>query len=233
MWQAGRAVDIGEFGRIGSTTMAEKRRSNVLVKLLAAIVVLAGLGYLFIRSLETTHAEPYEVSRAHLKWSLTLDTAGGRNAPLLSLRTSTELVAGLFRQLFQRAMESMNTPPHSSVPVVLRGEFERALAPKLTPDALLAAAREAGLESGRHEPRCLAHRRISEPGNTRQAYFAIVDSPSIVAFREKLAGEGQGQFDAAALTPILFVGATGPDFSQWLPLRADDTACVSPIAIVE
>lgn len=214
--------------------MLEKKRSNVLVKLLVGIVVLAGLGYLFIRSLETTHAEPYEVRRAHLSgWALTLESAGGPNAPLLSVRTSIELVAGLFRQLFQRAMESMNTPPHSSIPIVLRGEFERALAPKMTPDALLAAAREAGLESAVHEPRCLAHRRISEPGNTRQTYFAIVDSPSIVAFREKLAWDGQGQFDAAALTPIMFVGASGPDFTQWLPLRADDTACVSPIAIVE
>lgn len=214
--------------------MPEKKRSNVLVKLLVGIVVLAGLGYLFIRSLETTHAEPYEVRRAHLAgWALTLETAGGPNAPLLSVRTSIELVASLFRQLFQRAMESMNTPPHSSIPIVLRGEFERALAPKMTPDALLAAAREAGLESAAHEPRCLAHRRISEPGNTRQTYFAIVDSPSIVAFREKLAWDGQGQFDAAALTPIMFVGASGPDFTHWLPLRADDSACVSPIAIVE
>lgn len=214
--------------------MADKRRSNVLVKLLVGIVVLATLGYLFIRSLETTRAEPYEVSRGHVQgWTLVLETDGGRNAPILSLRTGTELVGSLFRQLFQRAMESLNTPPQSSIPIVLRDEFERALAPRMTPDALLAAAREAGLESAPHNPHCLAHRRISEPGNTRQVYFAIVDSPSIVAFREKLAWDGQGQFDAASLTPILFVGATGPDFAQWLPLRADDGACVSPIAIVE
>lgn len=214
--------------------MPEKKRSSPALKVIIGLAVLAALGYLFIRSLETTHAEPYEVRRAHLaKWTLVVEPAGGPDAPLLSARAGLEPVASLFRQLFQRAMESMNTPPHSSIPIVLRGEFDRALARTLTPESLLAAAREAGLESAPHVPRCLAHRRISEPGNTRQIYFAIVDSPSTVAFRESLAWDGQGQFDAAALTPIMFVGASGPDFTHWLPLRADESACVSPIVIVE
>jgi hypothetical protein len=212
--------------------MAQKKRSSLLLKVVIGLVVLAGLGYLFIHSLQTTRAEPYTVERAHLgKWTLVIEAADDPNAPLLSVRTSIELVANLFRQLFHRAMESMNTPAASSIPIVLRGEFDRALAGRMTPDELLASAREAGLESAAHEPRCLAHRRISEPRMTRQIYFAVVDSPSIVAFREKLAWDGQGQFDAGALTPLMIVGASDPMFHRWLPMRAEDGDCVAPIQV--
>lgn len=213
--------------------MTEKKR-NVLGKLLFAAIVLAGLGYLFIHSLETTRSEPYNVQRAHVgSWTLVLGPAEGPNAPLLSARTSLELVANLFRQLFQRAMESMNTPQSSSIPIVLHGEFNRGLAATMTPDQLLAAAREAGLESAPHEPECLAHRRISEPGNTRQTYFAVVRSPSVVAFREKLAWDGQGQFDAASLTPIMFVGASDAAFHRWLPIQAGPAECLAPITVTD
>jgi hypothetical protein len=212
--------------------MTDKRRSNLLLKLVIGLVVLVGLGYLFLHSLETTRSEPYTVERAHLgKWTLVIEPADDPNAPLLSVRTSIELIANLFRQLFHRAMESMNTPAASSIPIVLRGEFDRALAGRMTPDELLGSAREAGLESAAHEPRCLAYRRISEPRMTRQIYFAVVDSPSIVAFREQLAWDGQGQFDAGALTPLMIVGASDPMFHRWLPIRAEDGDCVAPIQV--
>jgi len=212
--------------------MPSRKRSNVFVKLAIAAVVLVGLGYLFIYSLETSLSEPYTVEPARLgPWTLVIEAADGPGAPLLSLRTSQELVAGLFRQLFQRKMESMNTPVAASIPIVLHAEFDRGLAGVMTADDLLAAAREAGLESVSHVPRCLAHRRISEPGRTRQAYFVVMDSPAIAAFRASLAQRGQGLFDAEAVTPIMFVGATGPDFHQWLPIRATDDDCVSPIRV--
>jgi hypothetical protein len=212
--------------------MAEKKRSRVLLKLAIALAAIAVLGYLFALSLETTRSEPYTVERADLgKWTLVLEPAEGATAPLLSARTDHDLAANLFRQLFNRAMESMNTPATASIPIVLRGEFDRGLAGRMTPAELLAAARAAGLESAPHEPRCLAHRRISEPGTTRQIYFAIVESPAIVAFREQLARTGDAAFDAAALTPIMFVGASDAGFNRWLPIRAADADCVAPIQI--
>jgi hypothetical protein len=212
--------------------MAEKKPSRVLVRVAIALAAIAVLGYLFIHSLETTRSEPYTVERAQLgKWTLVLEPAEEPNAPLLSARTVHELVASLFRQLFNRAMESMDTPATSSIPIVLHGEFDRALAGRMTPGELLAAARKAGLESAPHEPRCLAHRRISEPGATRQTYFAIVESPSIAGFREQLARTGAAGFDAAALTPVMFVGASDPAFHRWLPIRAADADCVAPIQI--
>lgn len=206
----------------------------MLLKLVIGLIVLLGLGYLFVQSLETARSEPYVVQGAHLaNWSLVLEPAEGPNAPLLSLRAGQDLVANLFRQLFQRTMESMNRPGHSSIPIVLHGEFNRTLAARMTPGELLAAAREAGLESGSHEPRCLVHRRISEPGSTRQAYIALVTSPSIVSFREQLSRSAQGPFDAAALSPLMFVGGSDPLFHRWLPFRADDADCVAPIRTTE
>jgi hypothetical protein len=212
--------------------MATRKRSKVLLRMAIALAAFALLGYLFIHSLETTRSEPYTVERAHLgKWTLVLEPAEGPTAPLLSARTDLELVSSLFRQLFNRAMESMITPTTASIPIVLHGEFDRALAGRMTPGGLLGAAREAGLESVSHEPRCLAHRRISEPGRTRQTYFAIVASPSIAAFREKLARTGDAGFDAAALTPVVFVAASDRAFHRWLPIRAGDADCVAPIQI--
>ena len=211
--------------------MAEKKRSRLLVRMAIALAAIAILGYLFMNSLETTRSAPYTVARAHFgKWTLVLEDVDGPNAPLLSARTDPELVASLFRQLFQRAMESMSAPVTSSIPIVLRGEFDRGLAGRMTPAELLAAARAAGLESASHEPRCLAHRRISEPGMTRQTYFAMVESPSITGFREQLARSG-GAFDAAALTPVMFVGASDASFQRWLPIRAEAADCVAPIQI--
>lgn len=207
-------------------------RSNLPIKLAVGLVALGGLSYLFVSSLETTRAEPYQVNRGNLAgWELALDStaAGTANAPLLVLRTDIALVSNLFRQVFLRTMESMSTPASSSIAVVLHGEFASALAGRMTPGQLLAAAREAGLEGGVHEPRCLVHRRISEPGSTRQAYAAVMSSPSIVSFRQALAPQAEGGFDAAALTPVLLVGASDESFHRWLPMRVDERDCVAPI----
>jgi len=208
------------------------RRSRLLGRVAIALTAIAVFGYLFIRSLESTRSEPYTVARAHIgKWTLVLDPAEGPNAPLLSARAGHELVARLFRQLFERANESMSSPATSSIPIVLHGEFDRGLAGRMTPGELLAAARAAGLESAPHEPRCIVHRRVSEPGMTRQTYFAIVESPAIVGFRQQLARTREGALDAAALTPIMFVGASEPVFHRWLPIRAENAECVAPIQI--
>ena len=148
-----------------------------------------------------------------------------------NMHEMVDSTAALALKRFASAMESMNTPGTSSIPIVLHGEFDRGLAGRMTPGELLDAARAAGLESAPHELRCLAHRRSSEPGLTRQTYFAIVESPAIAGFREQLARTGQGAFDAAALTPIMFVGASDAAFHRWLPIRAGDADCVAPIQI--
>jgi hypothetical protein len=214
--------------------MAEKRRSRVLPRIMIALAAIAILGYLFVNSLETARTAPYTVERAHLgPWTLVLEPADGTNSPLLSARAGTELVGNLFNQMFNRTMESMSRPAAASIPIVLHSEFDRGLASRMKPDELLAAARAAGLESASHQPRCIAHRRISEPGITRQAYFAIVESPSIVGFRAQLASSGNTDFDAASLTPVMFVGASDAVVHRWLPIRAGEADCLAPIQISE
>ena len=101
-----------------------------------------------MRSLEDARSEAYTVEPAHLQsWTLALEPASAANDPLLVLRPSPELAAGLFKQIFARAMESLNSPTAPSIPVVLRGEFDRVVGDQLSQEAMLAAAKAAGIEA--------------------------------------------------------------------------------------
>lgn len=202
-------------------------RKSLLVKLVVGVGALALFGFLFARSLDTTRAEPYTVERRHLSgWVLVTEAASGPNEPLLSLRPPPELASGVFRQVFARTMESLRAPAVAAIPLVLRGEFDRVVSDRLTIDGLISAARTAGLESANLAPRCLGHRRVSEPGGTKQVYFLVFDAPAVSRFRQELG------LDAAALSPVLFVAGAGPDFSSWLPLRVDaSTECIAPVEI--
>jgi hypothetical protein len=228
-------------------------RSKTLIKIAAALGVLAGLGFLFVRSARDSRSKPYTIDGERLRnWALVLDpgsrqsgassTPGASAAssppgPMLALRPPPELAMGLFKQVFARAMESLNAPAVSAIPLLLQGEFDRAFAGRATPDALLGVARNAGLESAAFEPRCLAYRRVSAPGITRQLYFVLFDAPAFGRFREQIGallngGAGpRADFDPAALSPVLFIAASDPMFDRWLPLRANPgTDCVAPIA---
>ena len=87
-------------------------------------------------------------------------------------------------------------------------------------------------------PRCLAYRRVSEPGVTRQLYFVLFDAAAFERFREQIAALPASSavpasaFDPAALSPVLIIGASDSAFNRWLPLRADPkTDCLAPITI--
>lgn len=181
-----------------------------------------------MRSLEDARTTAYTVPRQHLqKWTVVLETASNANDPLLVLQPAPELTSGLFRQVFARAMESLNTPASSAIPLITRGEFDRVVGDQLTKDALVTAAR-GGLETATASitPRCIVHRRVSEPGGTRQAYFVFFDAPAISQFRQQIG------LDPAALSPILFIAGAGADFNSWLPQRVNAEAdCLAPIEI--
>lgn len=198
-----------------------------LIKIVLGVVALAVFAWLFMRSIEDTRSEAYTVERAHLQpWTLSLEQATRATEPLLVLRPPPELAAGVFKQIFARAMESLNSPASPSIPVVLRGEFDRVVGDQLNQDGLLAAARDAGLETSAPSPRCLVHRRISEPGGVRQAYLILFDARAVVRLRQQLG------LDADSLSPIMFVAGAGSDFAAWLPLRVNaDADCLAPIEI--
>lgn len=87
------------------------------------------------------------------------------------------------------------------MPLLLQDEFDAAFAGRITPTALLDAARKAGLDTTPLEPQCLALRRVSEPGITRQLYFVLFDVPAFGRFRAEIealshAGASASPFDA-------------------------------------
>lgn len=214
------------------------KKSSILVKILIAAVVVAVFGFLFMRSIQDTRSTPYEIEQAHLRnWTLAIEAATDPADAVLALQAPPDLSNGLFRQVFSRAMESLNRPLMPGIPLVLKREFDNGFAGRVTEEDLLAAARAAGLESLTLTPRCLAYRRVSAPGITRQLFFVLFDAPAISQFRERIAMQedgaaSRGGFDPASLSPVMLVASSDSTFSSWLPLRADpDADCIAPIDI--
>jgi hypothetical protein len=203
--------------------------------LLVLVVVLAALGYLFVRSLQSTRAEPYPVRASHLRgWTLALEEAGSPTGAVLSLRPPAALPPTLFKQIFERAMESLAAPGVPGMPLVLAHEFE-AFRGKVPIDRLLEMARGTGLEREPLEAACLAHRRVSDPGVTRFVYAAAFRSDAYDRFRQDvaaLARESAGAasvFDPAAQSPLVIIGASDASFARWLPWRVSEAECLAPL----
>jgi hypothetical protein len=203
-------------------------KTSFPIKIAIGLAAIAAFGWLFMRSIQDTQREPYRVPQANLQpATLAIEPASRPIDPLLVLRPVPDLATGLFKQIFSRAMESLNSPTTPSIPVVLRGEFDRTIADRLTQDALLSAAKNAGIDKAALSPRCLVHRRISEPGGVRQAYLVLFDAPAIVEFRRQLG------LEADTLSPIMFIAGAGSDFASWLPQRIHtESDCLAPIEVV-
>ena len=218
--------------------MALTRRS-ALIRVIVGLTAVGLLGVLFVRSAQDARETPFVVARGNLApWSLVLGPDRDGLGSWLALRPPQPLAPALGREIFARGGESVRYPNPASLPLLLRGEFDRALAGVLTPDAIMDLAREAGLESAAFEPRCMARRRISEPGATRGIHFVLFDAPAFDQFRQQVAetlgraGGNVSLFDPAALSPVLIVAGVDGNFSRWLPLRADpDADCLAPIEV--
>jgi hypothetical protein len=201
-------------------------KKPLIIKLAIGTVAIGVFAVLFMQSLEDTRSEAYTVPRAHLQgWTLALEAAAAPAQALLVLRAPADLAPALFKQIFARAMESLNTPTSPAIPIVLRGEFDRDIGDQLTREGLLGSAKSAGIESMPPTPRCLVHLRVSGPGGVRQAYLVTFDAPSIAQFRKQIG------LDASAATPVVFVAGAGADFSSWSPQQINAGECVAPIEI--
>lgn len=200
-----------------------------------AMVVLAGLGVLFVRSAHDVRTAPYSVPANQMTtWTLALEPAVDGSAYLLSLRADPMLTSGLFKQIFTRAAESLSAPSVAAIPLVLTSEFARAIAGRLSPETLLQMARAAGLDRARPEAVCLALRRISEPNLTRQAYFVLFTLPAFEAFRRQVAERlgPAAEFDPTAQSPVVLVAASDGAFDTWWPVHAvASTDCTAPIVV--
>ena len=152
---------------------------------------------------------------------------------VLALWPPNFMARGLFSQLFSRSGLSLSGPNPVAMPLVLKGEYDRALASAVTPDGLLGMARESGLESVQPKPVCMATRRVSEPGLTRELFFVRFEHAPFARFRQQVAARAAGPgFDAASVSPVVIVAATDGAFSTWLPLEGDGTSdCLAPITL--
>jgi len=210
---------------------------RTLIKVGIALAVLAVLGVMFVRSARSVRSEPFEAPRDRMTgWTLAIEPPDSPSGVLLSLQPQRELAGALFNEVFARSGESLSGPVPAGIPLVLRSEIDERTA-ALPPQALLALAREAGLEAATLTPRCMAHRRISAPGMVRQLYFVQFDLPAFDTFRrqvgQRLREAGASTpFDPAAQSPTLIVAASDAAFSRWLPLKADaETECFAPVTL--
>jgi hypothetical protein len=211
---------------------------KTLLKVTIALVGVAVLGALFVRSARSTGAQPFTIERQHLSgWTLTLAPDADPLGSLLSITPNAALMPPLARDLFARMAETLHYPP-PAMPVVLRSEFQRALAGVLTPDALLELARDAGLESATFQPRCMARQRVSAPGVLRSVYFLLFDLPQFAEFREQVAqrlraaGRDASLFDPTALSPVVIAADLDGNFGRWMPLRAAAAIdCFAPVVV--
>lgn len=197
--------------------MKPPRKVHPLVKAAVALLLLAGLGLLFIRSVQDARSEPYLISAHHLQgWTLGIDTAADSQGSVVSLRPPPELPMNLFRQLFSRQMESMGTPSEPGIPLALRQE----LPVTVTAERVLELARAAGLEKAAITPDCVGYKRVSAMGATRQLYYVRFSVAGFDGFRAALGGQAGPDFKPAALSPILMMAAQ-PDFTGWMPIGED------------
>ncbi len=209
-------------------------KSRGLIKLAVGLVALGGLGVLFVRSALSTRAEPYSIPSARLNhWTLAVDETPASSRTLVSLLPAPELMPSLFNQVFARSGETMSSPVPAELPLVLQSDIDPPGA--IGSEALLSMARDAGFETATILPRCMAHRRISEPGQTRQVYFLRLEVPGFAEFRRRLAqalaSAGAKALTPDALTPVMIVGATDASFGRWLPLKPEtDDDCLAPVA---
>ena len=203
-----------------------------LVRVAVGLIVVAGLAVAFIKTVRSSRSAPYAVEASSLgPWRLTIDLESAPNDPVLLLEPPPGMPRDLFDQVFKRSMESMQAPVMPAIPIVLAGELQRAGTP-LSPDAVLALARQAGLESSPPSPRCMAHRRAPEPNARQQLYFAIFDFPAFDDFRRTLAARLGSTFDPGFVSPALAIGVVESPLHRWMPLHADAaTDCIAPITV--
>ena len=204
------------------------KRIHPLVKVVVVLLVLAGGGWLFVRSAQDARAEPYLVSSRHLTgWTLGIDTATDSQGSVVSLRPPPELPMNLFRQLFSRQMESMGTPSMPGIPLVLRQELPSTI----TAEQVLALAQSAGLDRAAIAPDCVGYRRVSAMGATRQLYYLLFTVSGFEAFRTALAQQAGPGLKPEALSPVLMMAAQ-PDFTCWMPIGAvAGRDCIAPVTI--
>ena len=209
-------------------------RKQTLVKLGLGLAALVVVPWLFLRTLQDTIAAPYEVPADTLSsWTLVLADPMRPAVWAAGLQPPALFRAGLFDQLFDRTMVSMTSPVDDVLPIVLDSELRAGSAAGLSPETIRQAAAEAGLERTRLQPVCMAVKRETFAGRTREFFFVVFDVPEVSAFRRRLgelAGDGAGPDTFGPLDLILPIAGSDAAFTGWWPVVVDrETDCQAPV----
>ena len=214
--------------------MAEKQhtRRKRWWKLGFVAVIVVVVPWLFLKTVRDALSEPYLIDEAALSgWTLVFTEPAQPAIALVALQPPGQLPAELFQQLFLRTMESMTAPRMATMPVVLQSEYLGSLHTVLSPEEILAVARQAGLEDAKLGPVCLGVKREPDAGRTRQLFFALFEAPAFSRFRLELARlyearGGSDPFGPTALDPVLPIAASDAGFARWWPIEVNrDTDC--------
>ena len=206
-------------------------RRRTFLKLCLVPIALAAASWLFLRTLHDTIAEPYAVDPEALSgWTLVLADPARPAVWAVGLQPPALFRAGLFDQLFDRTMASMTSPVDDVLPIVLDAEL-RALSAPPAPEAVRQAAAEAGLERARLRPVCMAVKRETFAGRTREFHFVVFDVPGAAAFRGRLGAlAGEGGAPLGPLDLILPIAGSDAAFTGWWPVVVDrETDCQAPV----
>jgi hypothetical protein len=210
----------------------------IVRKIVVAVLVLAGLAWLFVKTLRDTNSEPYVVKRDELSTWVLVAQDGLEGPALLALEPTAQMVGDVFRQIFTRTGQSLASPVRPSMPVVLASEYAGSLKGILSRDELIETARSAGVESEPIEPVCLGVKKDPQSARSSQRFFLVFESRGFSRLREELARlhatrSGSGTFEPGALRPVLPVASADADFDRWpWPVAVDtDVDCVAPVAV--
>lgn len=211
---------------------------KILTRAAVAVVVLAALSWLFLKTVRDTNAEPYLVDRAGLSgWTLALEDPDAGAPGLLVLRPPVSLSGDVFQQIFHRTGVSLAGPTRAGMPIVLASEYSAGLKTVATPDELLEMARAAGLEMEPVVPVCMGVMQDPLSGRPSQRFFLVFESRAFSKLREDLARlretrAAAGSFDPAGLRPIVPVASFEPDFHRWWPFQVDTARdCQTGLAV--
>lgn len=209
-------------------------RKQTLVKLVVGLAVLIVVPWLFLRTLQDTIAAPYSVPEGSLSgWTLVLADPMRPAVWAAGLQPPALFRAGLFDQLFDRTMASMTSPVDDVLPIVLDSELRGGRAAGVSPETIRRAADEAGIERAGLQPVCMAVKRETFAGRTREFFFVVFDVPEVAAFRQRLgelAGEGAGADALGPLDLILPIAGSDTAFTGWWPVVVDrELDCQAPV----
>ena len=210
---------------------------RILKRAAIAVVALAAVSWLFLKTIRETNAEPYQVDRAELSgWTLALEDPDAGGPALLVLRPPVGLTGDVFQQIFHRTGVSLAGPAGIGMPIVLASEYAEALKAVVTPGELMNLARAAGLEKEAAVPVCMGVTKDPQSGRLIQRFFLVFESSAFTRLRLELARlhEAQGaagDFRPSALLPILPVASFESDFHRWWPFQVDTARdCQTTIA---